>query len=209
MARNAWLVALIVLTAGLTGCLGGSDDAGSQTTTASTEDPSVGQSSTKEANETNETEAAAEDGPDLNVTVINGTLTQSGTPAGELGYCNGVTATCDADFDFQVTNATTAVVAELVWESSANLRIELDVPTQYCQQGPAGEIVYNCPDGAQTSGGSPLRLDMTRSNQLERTGTWDGDLIVDDRGPSTVEYTLYLTIVSGGELPSGYSNVNG
>lgn len=208
MRQRMLLITLTLLTAALAGCVGVGDGGADAADTASTDDSPQASQDGANQSAANDSGGSLEDaGPELNVTVINGTVYEGGSAPGGFRYCNGATGPCDTDFDFDVENETTAIVAELAWNASANMELELNVPFEHCERGPAGIFITSCPEGGEETGSSPLRVEITDPQTLEYTGEWDGDIWVTETTPTTVEYTLYLTLVTDGDLPRGYSNV--
>jgi hypothetical protein len=204
------VVAIVLVTAGAAGCIGGGDAGDDVDTASSNEGGGAGNDAegTNTTNATGSAETSTEPaGPNINRTVINGSIEGFAVPG--VYYRCTPTGPCDVDFDLTVTNETTAVLVEVAWNQSANMWLDLNVPFEHCEQGPAGFVATNCPDPGTASGGSPLVIEVTDEEMLSNTGQWDGSLFVDEPTPTQVDYTLYVTTVSGGPLPSDYSNVQG
>jgi hypothetical protein len=202
LRRGSLILALLLVLAALSGCLGmGGDDAGSEAGTASTDDPFA---DANETNETNETEPD-ETGPSLNRTVINGSIEAGNVP--QAGWYCVPNGPCDNDFNLEVTNATTAVLVEMTWNASADMYLGITPPFEYCEPDTPVGLLYSCPGPDPATGGAPLVIDVSNPQTLEMTGTWDGDVWVEEEVPTTVDYTLYITIAEDGDLPRQYSNV--
>lgn len=196
MRLGAVLVGCLLLTTAFAGCMGsGSSD---EVQSSSTDDTPFGQDV---ANETNAKNTTPEDtGPWIQTKTITGTVEGGATPAG-FYYCAPL-GTCESGFEFEVAPNQTDVLIEATWNQSVPADMDVDIPFDKCEAG-GGE---DCPPES-VSGESPLRIEATGPDFEDKNGTWSGFIYPGQNAPSTIEYTIYVSLVSEGDLPRQYSNV--
>lgn len=184
-----WTIALTValLTAGLAGCMGSEEDAGS------TAAPSSTNGTQTDANETQPTGEAGERDRNVTVTWYNGTVQGANLPVvGPVCYLD-----C-ASTDFEVPNGTTTLYAEVAWNASTTMSLDLDAPCQ----AEAGE---DCPPESQ-SGQSPLTVTVTDENLLSNQ-EWSAGVFADESPAQSTEFTLAISLFQGDPMPSDYGKL--
>lgn len=190
MRSRPLVLALVLVTAALAGCTGGSEDA----ETAST---ALNETAT---NETNETETTPEDtGPQINRTWHNATVQGSNIPGiGE--YCF---PGCDGEntFTVQVANGTQGLLLEAFWNGSAQMRLEVNQPGDDCETNTANE---DCaPEDA--TGSSPLSVQPPQVPG----GEWSVEIWPRDSPTQSVEVTVVVSAFADQPVPSTYSKAPG
>lgn len=190
-ATRAWILGLVLVTAGLAGCLGG-DDEGDPADPAAEDDP------LEDDNET-EQEGEPEDvGPNVTTTWFNSSVQGQSLP-GTGPFC---VSACDNSMTFQVPNGTTGLLVELAWEADASMMLDVDVPSEECQPEPGGD----CPP-EQTSGGEGLlEVRLTDESQIP-AGEWSASVWAEDSPSEAVAFTLAATTFVDGEMPRQFSQV--
>lgn len=185
------IVALLLATAALAGCVGG-DDGGTDTQTDGLEEASTNDT------ETNTSEEAEEPPFVATTSWHNGTMEGASIPNGGW-YCTPTSA-CENTLTFDVPQGTQAILVEAAWEGDAN--------TWFNVSGPNCESAYvlfeSCSPATDTSGGSPLAI-LIEDGRTNATGEWTADVWVDDTTPTQIELTIVATVVEQGSLPQGYS----
>lgn len=198
MRTRATLLAVVLLAAGLAGCMG--DDAGTETETASTDD-GFGQAGTNATNETaNETEAEEPEGPQIEAHWYNATL--QGGAAGPYGYC---APGCDNTFSFPVENGSTAIVVEAAWEADGEVSTYVYPP---CDANGPVFLTSDCPDTAHDTGSSPLYIPVT-DDRTEITGDWDVNLYPRNSYTQQTEVTIAASVFYDGQPPDGFTKLAG
>lgn len=179
-ATRAWILGLVLVTAGLAGCIGGDD--------GDPVEPTADDDSTEE--QTNETEDQDDEevGPAITSTWKNATW--QGASAPNVGYyCFppiAIGGGCDNALSFTVPGQATGVVAELAWEGDADV---------YYEVADANGTVL-----ASETGASPLTLQV--SEDLPEEGAdWTATAWVDAATPTEVQATFVVSVVEDGEIP--------
>lgn len=190
-ASRAWIVGLLLVTAGLAGCMG---DSGEDAQAAS-QDPSEGSNETQ----TNGTEVQPEDSG-LNVTVAwhNGSVQGRTVPGlGPVCYLD-----CgSSSFEFNVSGETTAIQAEVVWDADTSMFFDMDIPFETCDAG----FNEDCPPES-TSGDSPIVQPVTDPQTIE-PGNWTASVFAEDSPAQSVEFTVAISLFQGEAIPSDYSKI--
>lgn len=191
------IVALVLLAAPTTGCLGfgGEEDAS---------EPADATESSFEANETPKEETEVEEpvdtGPNVTVEWFNGTAQgQAVPPFGPTCF----SPACENFFEFEVSNGTTAVVAELAWERDVQLMLDVDIPFEKCEPG----YMEDCPPES-TSGESPLAIQVTRGTDIP-SGNWTASVYAEDSPAQGTEFTMAVSLFEDGQVPQGYAKLAG
>lgn len=194
MRIDALLLATVLLTAGLAGCLG-SDGEEAETASA---DGDVGATET-ETNETaNETEPE-DPGPRPEVHWYNGSA--QGGSIGVTTYC---APGCDNGFTFPVENGSTAIVAEMTWANGSALDLYVYPPCD-------GTIFLtaDCPErGEDTDGEDPARLEIV-DDRAGIEGEWSVQVFPQDSYTEATPYTAAVSVFYGEQPPSGFTKLDG
>lgn len=195
--RKAILVALFLATAGLAGCVGG-EDTGQEAGPASESDPQDDPDQELEENTTDQEQVDR-----LNVTVewFNGTAQGQAIPG--LGPTCFSGQVCDNTFSFNAPNGTTALMAEMAWNRSTSLSLDLDVPSDACEAS-FGE---DCRPEAQ-SGQSPVVVELTDASNIP-PGEWGIGVYAEDSPAEPTEFTIAVSIFEDGEPPRDYAKLAG
>lgn len=193
--RLAVLVGLVLMTAGLAGCLGGGDDGGGDAiepgTTDGDEDPDG----------VDETVAA---GPRIVNESHEGTTQGAQVPVAGT-FCLG---SCENTLPFSVASNATAIVVELAWEGGDNLILDLVHPVgETCEPVVPGVLV-DCRQ-AEANGASPLRIELTDQETLSTTGEWTARAWAEASPQAAVPFAMYVSVVYDGALPEGLSQLEG
>lgn len=186
-------LALVLLAAGLAGCLDGGDaDAGDEV------DPASEPVNASETNTSDEEAQTASEGPQVNVTWFNGTVRGHRAPV--LGaFC---VETCDNQFSFEVLENRTGLVVELAWEADASLLLDVDIPYEDCEAS-MGE---DCPP-EQTSGDSGhLAIRVTDPAELI-AGNWTTSAWAEESLPEAVAFTIAVSQFDTAAPPSDYAKL--
>lgn len=195
MRTRALLVATILVTAGLAGCLGFGGEDGSDAQTASTDDQPL-------ANETNETvnetvDEVEPEEPKIEVHWQNATVGGQDIPG--LGWlCNPCE---DNGMEFNVTNETTAIVAQAFWEEDVELDVDLDVPPEPCETNFPTD--YDCQPDEKT-GASPVEYRITNPQDLH-AGQWYFSVWPENNPNSPAEVTMVVGVFETDAPPGEWS----
>lgn len=185
------VLAVLVATAMLAGCLGGE------------EDDAVGSQSSQELAETatnetaNETTELEDEGPVIQRAWHNGSLEGGATALG--WYCTP-TSECDNDLSFEVPNGTQAILVEAAWEAEADAYLSVGGPE--CE--PFLVVFQSCSPSDNAQGSSPLEVRFGEED-AGAAGTWQATIWVDETTPTQIEPTIVASVVEDGQLPDGYS----
>lgn len=188
-------LALVLLAAGLAGCLDGGDADADEDLETTNREPANGST----ANATAEgAQATVDEGPQVNVTWFNGSV--RGRSAPMLGaFC---VETCDNQFEFQAPENRTGLVVELAWEADASLLLDVDIPYDDCDAS-MGE---DCPP-EQTSGDSGhLVIRVTEASELV-AGNWTTSAWAEDSLPEAVDFTIAVSQFDSAPPPGGYARL--
>lgn len=200
------IAALLLVTAGLAGCTGGSDTA----QTASTGPGSPGNGTDDDQDRpsqrgTDAGEGTPGDEQDNTTDPVriervwtNGTVQGAGTAQAQV-YLNH-----DASLKFPVEKNASAIVLEAVWNASHELSLHATPPDTYCNATiDRGPISYGktCPEGGQDSGSSPLQVVVTADDKLDLVGEWTGDVELRGPAPQAFEVTLVASLAYGPVTP--------
>lgn len=181
MRTRALLLAAILATAALAGCLGfGGGD--TQTPDDEALDRQTQQETNGTVNETDEEEQA----PRLDVHWQNATVGGQDVPL--LGWlCNP----CEGnEMTFNVTNETTAIVAQAFWEADVQLDVDLDVPPEACETSPPTDT--DCQPDEKTEN-SPVEHRVTNPTELH-AGNWTFSIWPEDNLNEPVEVTMVVGV---------------
>jgi hypothetical protein len=188
----ALAIALTLATAGLAGCIGGDDG-----DTSPGLDPAEGNDTDTDPSEDNRTQAAEPDpGPNVTVSWYNGTAQGQAIPgAGPTCFAPA----CDNVFDLSVPNGTTGLVAEMAWDRSTSLSLDLDVPPEEC------ESTGDCPPES-VSGESPLELRLIDPIEIP-PGDWSIGVYAEDSPVEATEFTIAVSLFEDGSVPGDYGKL--
>lgn len=186
MRTSALLMATVLLTAGLAGCLGlgGGDDA----QTASTDD--VPQADTNESEATdNETEIEEPAGPQPEVHWFNGSV-----QGGSLVATNYCAPGCDNVFEFPVENGSTGIVVEMTWESDGGVSLYASAPFEHCESSDPVGLTADCPErGEDTEGDAPARIEIL-DERTELEGDWSAQAFPHDSYAESTPVTIVISV---------------
>lgn len=183
MRTRALLLATILAAAALGGCLGfGGGDGDTQTPDDQALDRQTQQETNETVNETDEEEEA----PRLDVRWQNATVGGQDVPL--LGwFCNP----CEEnEMTFNVTNETTAIVAQAFWESDVQLDVDLDVPPEPCETSPPTDT--DCQPDEKTDT-SPVEYRITDPTELH-DGNWTFSIWPEDNLNEPAEVTMVVGV---------------
>lgn len=194
------LLGVVLLAAGLAGCIGQDGADGTETDPATCE--GCDQDDALDATSTPQ-EAP---GVLLATASTNASVTGVGTGAGLAYVCSP--QDCENVHSFELSPNATGLVLETIWESSTTLYMAAEVPTDHCTADSTG-FLLECPDPDPVTGQSPLRLEITDPQALSYTGGWTVRVWVDSPTPESVEPTIWSTAAHGGPLPNGFTHAQG
>lgn len=186
-------LALVLLAAGLAGCLDGGDaDEDLETTN---QGPANGSTANATAGETR---AEVDEGPQVNVTWFNGSVRGGSAPV--LGaFC---VETCDNQFAFEVPEDRTGLVVELAWEADASLLLDVDIPFEACDAS-MGE---DCPPEQTSGDGGHLAIRVTEASELV-AGNWTTSAWAEDSLPEVVDFTIAVSQFDSAPPPADHARL--
>lgn len=191
------IVAVLLATAALAGCVGGDGGDGSQAESASNGD----EAGNETANATGEEPSAQTEptGPNVAVDWFNGSAQGQAIPG--LGASCLQPQACENVFSFEVPNGTTALVAEMAWNRSTSLSLDLDVPSEECDVS----FGQDCPPESE-SGQSPVVIQLTNPADIP-AGEWSIGVYAEDSPIEPTEFTIAVSVFEDDEVPSGYAKL--
>lgn len=197
----ALAVAILTASAALAGCTGGDSsgtDAGPAPDNGTSEAPDGGNPSPSEnEDESRETEPA-DAGPNVTVEWYNGSAQGQNVPT--LGpTC--FAPLCDNVFALQVPNGTVGLVAEMAWDRSTSLSLDLDVPDDVCETGDDND----CQPDAVT-GQSPVVIRLEDAEAVP-PGDWEVEIYAEDSPLEPTEFTIAVGLFEGGPPPADYAKL--
>lgn len=199
MRARALVLSCVLLAAGLAGCVGG-DDSGSDVGTTSTND-------TSDISETNDTDTSGvepeDTGPNVTVHWHNGTVQGQDLPDPLGWYCGPPGGCSDNVLEFNATNATTGIVAQVAWNASVELEVDLDVPPEPCETNFPFDT--DCQPDSQT-GQSPIEYRVTNSQDLY-AGEWEIEVWPQNNPNTPAEYTIAVGVFEDGSIPGSWSKL--
>lgn len=188
---SAVIVALLLATAALAGCVGGDDD-GTEAQTEDLDEAAVNDSDTNASEDVDEPLFVA------TTSWHNGTM-EGGSVPNAGWYCTPTSA-CENTLTFQVAEGTQAILVEAAWDGDANTWFNVSGPN--CES--ALVVFQSCSPATDESGASPLSI-LIEDQRANASGEWAADVWVDESTPSQIELTIVATVVEEGSLPQGYS----
>lgn len=191
MHVRALLAALVLVTAAFAGCAdGGEEDSAAEPAGES----ELEQTNTSAANETDaEAEQPADEGPSLEW--FNGSVRGQSAP----GLGPVCLLDCDNRFAFNVSENTSALVAEMVWEAEASMMLDVDIPYEECD----AVVAQDCRPGAVSGSEGHLRLE----SQDMVTGEWMASAWAEDSPTQPVDVTIVVSQFEDTPVPPGYSQL--
>lgn len=194
--RKALVLGLVLVTAGLAGCVGSEDGSGGEAAgpaSTNTTQPAPQAS----ANDT----PTPSSGPGIDTTWKNMSINGGSVPQAAY-YCHPA-GPCENSYTFTSPANASAVVVELAWNASseAHLRLQGD----QCEPVVPG-VVQSCGPFETTSGASPLKIALEGDRLPSNETGWTVTAYVDSTTPTTVEPVSVASVVQG-ELPSGYAKL--
>lgn len=184
-------MAVLLLTAGLAGCMGDGEDGNAV-------DPSSTELNETATNTTNETDVETEPlEPEINVTWFNTTVQGANIPG--LGeYCYP----CDTnEWTIEVDNATGALLFEAFWDADASMRLGVNAPGDDCEFNSANN---DCDPGDET-GQSPLVVQPMQATG----GEWNIEVWPRDTPDGSVDVTVVVSAFPQDRIPNAYSKAPG
>lgn len=200
------IVALLLVTASLAGCTGGSDTA--QTTSTDPRTPANGadedqQHPSQPGSDGSNATSPDEQGSTADPVRIERVWT-NGTVRGASVGGTEVYVDHDASLTFPVEDNASAIVLEAAWNASHELVLRATPPDRYCNATlDRGPISYGktCPEGGQDSGSSPLQVVVTADDKLDLGGQWSGSVDLQGVAPQAFEVTLVASLAYGPVTP--------
>lgn len=217
MRPAALALALVLLTAGLAGCLGDedadatptggddpddqsrpSDDANEETSEDAGDPDEDEEESGEDDNDTSEEASKATDeDPRVEIAWFNGSVRGQSAPV--LGpFC---VETCDNQFAFTVSENVTGLVAELTWEAEASLLFDIDVPYEECGAG----IDEDCPPASTSGDGGYLSISVSNPSDIV-AGNWTASAWAEDNPTQAVDFTIAVSLFED-EIPRDYGEL--